>query len=78
MNVIEKKAKLADLIEEYVEDSNKKPELLSYIAELREDPDFNDKKLFTDIFDELMNDLTNLPRKYLKQVSAIIKDFNDF
>ncbi|MFW5704201.1 MAG: hypothetical protein ACOCXG_00010 [Nanoarchaeota archaeon] len=78
MNVIEKKAKLADLIEEYIANSNKESELLSYIAELREDPDFNDKKLFKDIFDELMNDLPNLPRKYLKQIAAIIRDFNDF
>lgn len=72
---IDKKEKLADLIEEYIENSEKEQELISYINELSQDEDFKGKELFRNIFTELNKYLPELSRKELKQRVLMIRGF---
>jgi len=77
MDFIDKKEKLADLIENYLLDSQKEKELLSYINELSVDEDFIGKDLFKNIFDELVRYLPDLSNKELKQRVLLIRGFID-
>lgn len=75
MDFVDKKEKLATLIEKYIDDSNSENELLTYIKELSEDSDFISKELFKNIFDELLKYLPELSRKELKQRILMIRGF---
>ena len=75
MDFIDKKEKLANLIEEYIEDSNKEALLIRYINELSNDFDFNQKDLFKNIFDEISKYLPELSHKELKQRVLMIRAF---
>lgn len=75
MDFVDKKEKLATLIEKYIHDSNSENELLTYIKELSEDSDFISKELFKNIFDELLKYLPELSRKELKQRILMIRGF---
>lgn len=75
MDFVEKKEKLADLIEEYLKDNEKEAELLTFVNELSNDYDFKDKELFLNIFDELQRFLPELSQKELKQRVLMIRGF---
>jgi hypothetical protein len=75
MDLIDKKEKLADLIEEYIQDNNKEQELISTINEFSNDIDFRGIDLFTNIFDELIRFLPELSRKELKQRALMIRSY---
>lgn len=75
MDFVDKKEKFADLIEAYIEDSDKEKELLDYIATLKDDFDFRDKDLFQTFFDELTKFLPDLTRRELKQRVLMIRSF---
>lgn len=77
MDFVDKKEKLADLIEEYLEDKEKEQELIAYIHELSNDLDFRGKDLFLNMFSELMKYLPELSRKELKQRVSLIRTFID-
>lgn len=75
MDFIDKKEKLADLIEEYISEDEKEEELTSYLEEIKSDDDFKDKELFQNIIGELENHLHELSRKELKQRVLLIRSF---
>lgn len=72
---IDKKEKLANLLEEYLENQEKEKELINYIDELKTDEEFKEKELFKNIFVELTKYLPELSRKELKQRILMIKGF---
>lgn len=72
---IDKKEKLANLIESYIENQNQANELLSYINELSNDREFKDRELFRNIFTEFIRYLPELSRKELKQRVLMIRGF---
>ncbi len=75
MDFIDKKEKLADLLEEFIENNQKEAELTSYIQELSKDIEFKGKELFGNLFQELIQYLPELSRKELKQRVLIIRSF---
>lgn len=75
MDFVEKKEKLADLIEEYLKDNEKEAELLNFVNESSNDFDFKDKELFLNIFNELQKFLPELSQKELKQRVLMIRGF---
>lgn len=75
MDFVDKKEKLADLIEEYVENKEKEQTLIAYIHELSNDINFRDKELFLNMFSEFMKYLPELSRKELKQRVLMIRTF---
>lgn len=77
MDFVDKKERLADLIEEYIEDREKEQELMQLMDELREDEDFKRKELFQNIFDELSKYLPDLSRRELKQRVLMIRTYLD-
>lgn len=72
---VDKKERLADLIEEYMIDSSKESELLSLINEFSNDEDFRGNTLFKNIFDELARFLGELSNKELKQRVLMIRTY---
>ena len=74
---IDKKQKLAKLIEKYLENKQNEPELLKYIQELKKDDNFKNKQLFTNIFEEITKYLPELSNKELKQRILMINGFID-
>lgn len=76
MNFIDKKEKLANLIEEYILDESKENDLLYFIGELSMDSEFKSKDLFMNLFNELKIYLTSLSRKELKQRVLMIRSFD--
>ncbi|MCA9459202.1 MAG: hypothetical protein KC550_01495 [Nanoarchaeota archaeon] len=76
MNFIDKKEKLANLIEEYILDESKENDLLYLIGELSMDSEFKSKDLFMNLFNELKIYLTSLSRKELKQRVLMIRSFD--
>lgn len=77
MDFIEKKEKLADLIEKYIENQENKEELMQFIKELSENEDFKNKELFKNLFNELNQYLPELSRKELKQRVLLIRSYLD-
>ena len=77
MDFIDKKEKLADLIEKYIENNSAKDELKTYVLELEKDPEFKDKQLFRSVFADVKTYLEQLSRKELKQRVMIIRSFLD-
>ena len=77
MDFIDKKEKLAILIEEYMNNTEKEAELIRYINELSNDFDFNNKELFKNIFDEISKYLPGLSHKELKQRVLMIRAYID-
>ncbi len=75
MSFIEKKEKLANLIEKFIEDQEIEAELMSYINELTNDFEFQEKELFINIFNELQKFLPELSRKELKQRVLMIRGY---
>ncbi len=75
MDFIDKKEQLADLIENYIQDKEKKGELLSYINELSNEKEFSSRQLFSTIFLELNSHLEELKTKDLKQRMMMIRSF---
>lgn len=72
-----KKDKFADLIEEYIQDSDKEKALVDFIEALKTDYDFRDKALFQTFFDELQKNLPELSRMELKQRVSMIRTFEE-
>lgn len=72
---VDKKEKLADLIDGYIDDNSKSDELLKFVDELRYDEDFRDKELFRNIFREIREYLSELSVKELKQRVLMIRSF---
>lgn len=77
MDFIDKKEKLADLIEAYIVDSEKEKELLELIDDYKSDDDFLGKELFKNIFDEITKFLPELSAKELKQRILMIRSYID-
>ena len=77
MDFVDKKEKLADLIEEYIEDPNKEEKLYSFLHEIEQDEDFRGKDLFENLFKELKEYLGELSRKELKQRVLLIRSYFD-
>lgn len=79
MDFIDKKDKLADLVENYARE--KTPEnlnlLFDLIDELKFDDDFKSRELFTKLFDELKRFSEELSSRELKQRSLIIRSYLD-
>lgn len=75
MDFIDKKEKLADLIENYINQPETLQELKEYVLELEKDPEFKDKQLFTSIFADIRNYISELSRKELKQRVMMIRGF---
>lgn len=75
MDFVDKKEKLADLIESYLADDSKKDEVLNYVEELSKDSDFKDKELFMNLFGELLNYFNELSKKELKQRILMIRTY---
>ena len=72
---VDKKERVADLIEDYIQDDSKEKELLSFIHDLSIDDDFKNKELFHSIFKELSSSLSELSRRELKQRILMIRSF---
>jgi len=72
---IDKKEKLADLLEEYKNNSEQKQELIYYVKELENDSDFKNKDLFTSLFKDINNFLGELSSKEIKQRILLIRSF---
>jgi hypothetical protein len=77
MDFIDKKEKLADLIELYIKDENNKEELIGFVEELSSDNDFKNKDLFHNLFGELLNYFDDLSKKELKQRVLLIRSYID-
>lgn len=75
MDFIDKKEKLADLIENYINQPETLQELKEYVLELEKDSEFKDKQLFTSIFADIKNYILELSRKELKQRVMMIRGF---
>ena len=75
VDFIEKKEKLAKLIESYIENIEVEAELMSYINELSNDFEFREKELFVNICNELQKFLPELSRKELKQRVLMIRRY---
>jgi histidyl-tRNA synthetase len=75
MDFIDKKEKLANLLEEYLSDVSKKEDLLNIVKEFKQDSDFAGKELFSNLFNELTNYLSELSSKELKQRILIIRSY---
>ena len=72
---VDKKEALADLIEEYMENSDKEKELVEMVALLKEDAEFKSKALFLGVFADVEKFLPELSRKELKQRVSMIRSF---
>lgn len=72
---VDKKERLADLIEEYIQNKEMKNDLISFVNELSKDEDFKEKELFKNIFKELNQYLLELSTKELKQRVLMIRGF---
>jgi len=77
MDFVDKKEKFADLIEEYVKDKDKENELFEYIEELKNDPEFDNKELFKNLFSEFVKFLPDLSDKELRQRVNMIRTYID-
>ncbi len=77
MDFVERKEKLASLIEEFMEDNSKQNTLLDFIKELKQNSDFSEKELFRNLFSELEKYLSELSRKELKQRVLLIRSYID-
>lgn len=79
MDFVDKKDRLAELVETYVRDKNDEnyQSLISFIDELSSDEDFNSKELFTKLFDELKRFSSDLTSRELKQRALMIKTYMD-
>ena len=75
MDFFDKKEKICELLEGYLNNNIKETEVLEYIKELKVDSDFKDKELFSTIFNELLNFLPELSRKELKQRVLMMRSF---
>lgn len=72
---VDKKEAFADLMEEYMVDSDKEAELVQMATELSLDPEFKDKDLFKGIFADVQKYLPELSRKELKQRVLMVRSF---
>ena len=77
MDFIDKKEKLADILEEYLQDDAKKEELLDYTNQLLQDEEFKDKELIKNICLEINEYLTELSNRELKQRVLLIRSYID-
>lgn len=79
MDFVDKKDRLAELVETYARDKNDEnyQSLISFIDELSSDEDFNSKELFTKLFDELKRFSSDLTSRELKQRALMIKTYMD-
>jgi hypothetical protein len=77
MDFIDKKEKFADLIENYMNDSSKKDDLINYVQEIKKDLDFKDKELFLKLFDDVEKYLDSFSKKELKQRVLLVKSYLD-
>jgi ATP adenylyltransferase/5',5'''-P-1,P-4-tetraphosphate phosphorylase II len=77
MDFVEKKEKLCELMEAYVEDPQRQPELLYFVKMLQEDRQFKDKDLFQNVFKELNQYLSDLSRRDIKQRILMIRSYFD-
>lgn len=75
MDFVDKKEKLADLLEQFLTNNENKDELISYSKELKQDADFKNKALFEGIFKDIELYLNELSRKELKQRILLIRSF---
>jgi predicted transcriptional regulator len=72
---VDKKEKIADLIEEYISDDQKAHELIKYCTDMCLDEDFKNKELFQSMLPEIVKYLPELSRKELKQRVSLIRTF---
>ena len=72
---VDKKEKLAELIEGFVEQRNIKQDVLNCVLEFKVDTDFIGKDLFTSIFNEFENHFDELTQRELKQRVLLIRSF---
>lgn len=77
MDFIDKKEKIADLIEEYISNGENAPELVEYCTQMVVDGDFKNKDLFQSMLPEIVKYLPELSRKELKQRVLLIRTFMD-
>lgn len=77
MDFIDKKEKLADLLEEYINNCNKKNELIDYVKDIKGDNNFQSKNLFLKIFSNIEKHLDDFSRKELKQRVLLIRSYLD-
>ncbi len=75
MDFVDKKEKIADLIEEYISNDDKGAELIAYCIDMSIDDDFKGKDLFQSLLPELIKYLPELSRKELKQRVSMIRTF---
>ncbi len=74
---VDKKEKLADLLEEYMANPDIEKELVDLVIVFAEDEDFKDKALFKSIFSDVMEYLHDLSRKEIKQRVLMIRSYLD-
>lgn len=74
---IDKKEKLADLLEEYNEDKSKIDELREYAQQIKDDTDFKNRDLFTKILNDIFLYINELSHKEIKQRIMMIRNYLD-
>lgn len=75
MDFIDKKEKLADMIENYISEKIKSEELNDFLEKLSADEDIKKKELLINIITELKQYLSELSRKELKQRILMIRSY---
>ena len=75
VDFMNKKEKLAKLLEQFNQNRQTKEELLSYTKELEEDSEFRNKDLFVGLFKDINNFLNELSQKDIKQRILLIRSF---
>jgi len=75
MDFIDKKERIADLIEEYISNEGSGQELIDYCVQMSIDFDFKNKELFQNLLPEIIKYLPQLSRKDLKQRVSMIRTF---
>lgn len=72
---VDKKEKIANLLEEYLEKKENLEQIKKQINIYLNDEDFKEKELFTNIFYEINKDLENLTNKQIKQRISMIRTY---
>ena len=77
MDFIDKKEKLADLLERYNEDKSILNELRDYAQDMKDDPDFTSRELFKKILTDIFLYINELSAKEIKQRVMMIRNYID-
>ncbi|MCA9486830.1 MAG: hypothetical protein H6500_00825 [Candidatus Woesearchaeota archaeon] len=72
----EKQEQFAELLENYLQDKEKKRELLNFVEKHEHDENFLSKELFLNIFAEIREVLSEMSDKEIKQRILMVKSYS--